>query len=153
MARFLRAQASVSAGYDVALAELRAGRKVGHWVWYVFPQLAGLGSSETAQRFALADADEAWEYLSEPVLGERLLRAMEIVERHDGSLVTLMGGRLDAQKLVSCVTLFARVAQLHAGDPAHGARAAMAVRVGRALLERAAEAGLPACTFTQDEVG
>ena len=69
---FVKAHANATAGFNAAIGELQAGRKVGHWVWYIFPQLEGLGKSSVAQRFALADADEAWAYVAHPVLGARL---------------------------------------------------------------------------------
>ena len=100
--RFHRAQGSSFSGYAGALAELRAGRKTSHWVWYIFPQLAGLGRSGTAQRFAIRDRDEAVAYLGDAVLRERLVTAAAAIARHlhaGAALVDVMGGTLDAQKL------------------------------------------------------
>ena len=102
--RFVDAQAHT---YDQALAELRAGAKRTHWMWFVFPQVAGLGRSGMAQRFAIADLDEARAYLAHPVLGRRLVecaRALTALDTDDA--VAVMGG-IDAQKLRSSMTLFA----------------------------------------------
>ncbi|PZE33784.1 DUF1810 domain-containing protein [Curtobacterium sp. MCLR17_055] len=105
--RFVRAQQGV---YDVALDELRRGRKSSHWMWFVFPQLAGLGRSATAVRYAITGVDEARAYLTHPVLGPRLLTATDVA--HDAparSADALLGG-IDSVKLRSSMTLFARVA-------------------------------------------
>ncbi|WIB31995.1 DUF1810 domain-containing protein [Curtobacterium sp. MCSS17_005] len=105
--RFVRAQQGV---HDVALDELRRGRKSSHWMWFVFPQLAGLGRSATAVRYAITGVDEARAYLAHPVLGPRLLTAADVA--HDAparSADTLLGG-IDAVKLRSSMTLFARIA-------------------------------------------
>ena len=72
--RFHDAQASPSAGYDTALAEIRRGRKTSHWIWYIFPQLAGLGRSSTARAYAIRDLAEACEYLRDPLLLRPLRR-------------------------------------------------------------------------------
>jgi uncharacterized protein (DUF1810 family) len=104
--RFVRAQQGV---YDVALDELRRGRKSSHWMWFVFPQLAGLGRSATAVRYAITGVDEARAYLAHPVLGPRLLAATEVAAAaHARSADALLGG-IDAVKLRSSMTLFARV--------------------------------------------
>ena len=102
--RFLAIQAH---NYDTALAELRAGAKRSHWMWYVFPQLAGLGHSAMAQRYAVRDLAEARAYLSHPVLGARYLECVDALLAHRGrSAETIMGG-VDAMKLRSSLTLFA----------------------------------------------
>jgi uncharacterized protein (DUF1810 family) len=80
--RFRTAQADSMAGFATALSELRAGRKTSHWIWYVFPQLAGLGRLPTARRFGLADVDEAAAYLRDPVLGTRLAESVAAVHAH-----------------------------------------------------------------------
>jgi uncharacterized protein (DUF1810 family) len=96
--------------YDQAFAELRAGRKVSHWMWFVFPQVAGLGRSATAQRYAVSGLDEARAYLAHPVLGPRLLEsARALTELDTGDAVAVFGG-IDAQKLHSSMTLFAAAA-------------------------------------------
>jgi uncharacterized protein (DUF1810 family) len=104
--RFVEAQDAGST-YDRALAELRAGRKRSHWMWFVFPQVAGLGLSATAQQFALAGLDEARAYLAHPVLGPRLREAAGVVAGlEDADPVRLLGD-VDALKLRSSMTLFA----------------------------------------------
>ena len=106
LSRFVIAQ---SDGFDTALAELRAGRKQSHWMWWIFPQIAGLGRSDIARRYAIATVDEARTYLAHPVLGPRLLSCTEAVAAASGSAETIMGG-VDAMKLRSSMTLFAAVA-------------------------------------------
>lgn len=108
--RFVSAQAG---SYDRALAELRRGRKTSHWMWFVFPQIAGLGRSETARFYAIQDADEARAYLAHPLLGPRLIEATEAVTAAQGSAESILGG-IDALKLRSSLTLFAAAAD----DPA-----------------------------------
>ncbi|MBY6411665.1 DUF1810 domain-containing protein [Rhodococcus sp. BP-252] len=88
-------------------AELKAGRKVSHWMWFVFPQLAGLGSSPTAQHFAIADMTEAQLYLEHDVLGSRLLEASNLVRKVQGKTVDEIFGYPDNLKLHSSITLFA----------------------------------------------
>lgn len=91
------------------LAELRDGRKVTHWIWYVFPQLAILGRSHRALHFGLPDLDSAADYLRHPVLGPRLREATGIVLGHEGTAPVEILGPVDALKLRSCMTLFAAV--------------------------------------------
>jgi uncharacterized protein (DUF1810 family) len=107
--RFKSAQDDPRAGIATALAELRAGRKTSHWIWYVFPQLASLGRSLTAQFYGIKDLDEACAYLRQPVLCERLTEAAEVAagKLEEGvPLDTLMGSATDGLKLVSSMTLF-----------------------------------------------
>jgi uncharacterized protein (DUF1810 family) len=107
--RFAEAQDS-SGTYEQALAELRQGRKTSHWMWFVFPQIAGLGQSEMSRRYALADLEEARGYVDHPVLGPRLLRCCQALLSHnDKSAEQILGG-IDAVKLRSSMTLFARAA-------------------------------------------
>ena len=107
--RFVDAQ-DAGGTYDTALAELRAGRKRSHWMWFVFPQVAGLGRSAMAQRYAISGADEARAYLAHRVLGPRLLDcARALLSLGTGDAVAVLGG-IDAQKLQSSMTLFAAVA-------------------------------------------
>lgn len=108
--RFVAAQAD---SWDDAVAELRAGAKRSHWMWWIFPQIAGLGRSDTARCYAIASADEARAYLAHPLLGPRLVEAAETVARARGSAEAVMGS-IDAVKLRSSMTLFAAVA----ADPA-----------------------------------
>ena len=105
--RFVDAQQGV---YPQALAELRAGSKRSHWMWFVFPQIAGLGSSPTAQRYAIASLDEAREYLAHPVLGPRLRECARAVLEVDGKSAAEILGYPDDLKLRSSMTLFARAA-------------------------------------------
>ena len=114
LARFVHAQQE-GGTYVHALAELRRGRKSTHWMWFVFPQLAGLGRSATARRYALRSADEARAYLAHPVLGPRLVACAEALLALDTCDPVAVLGTTDAQKLRSSMTLFARVAP---GEPA-----------------------------------
>jgi uncharacterized protein (DUF1810 family) len=93
--------------YDDALGELRRGRKSTHWMWFVFPQLAGLGRSATAQRYALDGLDAARAYLAHPVLGPRLRECAHALLALPGSDPVAVLGAVDAQKLQSSMTLFA----------------------------------------------
>jgi uncharacterized protein (DUF1810 family) len=93
--------------YAAALAELRAGHKRGHWMWFVFPQLAGLGRSPTAQHFAVRDLDEAAAYLAHPVLGPRLRESARALLALGGTDPVAVLGQVDALKLRSSMTLFA----------------------------------------------
>jgi uncharacterized protein (DUF1810 family) len=103
--RFLDAQAGV---YDGVLAELRSCRKTGHWIWFVFPQLAGLGRSSTSQHYAIASLDEARAYLDHPVLGARLRESAAVVLAADAPSAAAIFGELDAMKVRSSMTLFHR---------------------------------------------
>jgi uncharacterized protein (DUF1810 family) len=103
LGRFVSAQAGV---YDQALAELRAGRKRTHWMWFVFPQIAGLGSSPTAQRYAIASLQEARAYLADPVLGPRLVECATALLEVEGRTAEQILGYPDDLKLRSSMTLF-----------------------------------------------
>lgn len=105
--RFVDAQAST---YAAALAELRAGRKQTHWMWFVFPQVAGLGRSSTAQFYAVAGLDEARAYLAHPVLGPRLAEVVDAILALPGSDAHAAFGAPDDLKLHSSLTLFAAAA-------------------------------------------
>ena len=94
--------------YPAAVSELRDGRKLGHWMWFVFPQIAGLGRSPTAQRFAVSGMPEAQAYLAHPVLGPRLVQCAHILTGLPQRAAAAVFGPLDAQKLQSSMTLFAR---------------------------------------------
>jgi len=94
--------------YDRALSELRAGRKTSHWMWFVFPQVSGLGQSPTAKHFELADLDEARAYLDHEVLGPRLLECCRALLALEGATAEQVLGAVDAMKLRSSMTLFAR---------------------------------------------
>lgn len=103
--RFVSAQDRV---YATVLAELRAGAKRTHWIWFVFPQLRGLGRSATAHRYGIASADEARAYLAHPVLGARLRECAELLLAHQGRSATDIFGYPDDLKVRSSMTLFAR---------------------------------------------
>ncbi len=106
LSRFVDAQAT---SYETALAELRAGRKRSHWMWWIFPQIAGLGRSDIACHYAIVSADEASAYLAHPLLGPRLLACTQAVAAAPGDADDIMGS-VDALKLRSSMTLFAAVA-------------------------------------------
>ena len=106
--RFVAAQRD---SYDAAVAELRGGRKTSHWMWFVFPQIAGLGRSPTARMYAITSVAEARAYLAHPVLGPRLLECASILTALPGRTAEQVFGGIDAMKLRSSMTLF-----LHA-DP------------------------------------
>ena len=155
--RFRRAQDEGDAGFEVALRELQAGRKRSHWIWYVFPQLAGLGQSAMAQAFGIRDRDEAESYLRDDVLRARLARAVATVaeqleDPRSLRLDDLMGGHIDALKLVSSLTLFEAVAiDLHAREPEE-ALAALAADASRGLAVADSQ-GYPRCAFTLRQLG
>ena len=104
--RFVTAQNSRGT-YQHAVAELRNGRKTSHWMWFVFPQIAGLGRSATSQAYAISDLAEAKAYLAHRVLGPRLIECAEIVASHHGLNAEHIFGGIDAIKLRSSMTLFA----------------------------------------------
>lgn len=123
--RFVAAQAH---DHAVALAEIRRGRKTSHWIWYVLPQLRGLGTSPRASFYGLVSLDEARAYLAHPLLGARLHECVQALMAHRGASAEDMLGTVDALKLRSCLTLFAQAAgpgslferalqQFFAGEP------------------------------------
>ena len=149
--RFTTAQDAPGSGSDEALREIRAGAKTGHWIWYVFPQLSGLGASAMSQTFAIADAAEAAAYLRDPTLPARLLTITAAVAEqltiHGRPLRALMGSEIDARKLVSSLTLFEHAAlTLHRTD-ALDDYSALADAAGAVLTFAAAE-GYPRCPYT-----
>lgn len=103
--RFVAAQ-DEAATYDAALAELRAGHKRSHWMWFVCPQLRGLGQSPISRRYAISSLDEARAYLAHPVLGPRLLESSRILLELEGRSAQDVFGAIDAMKLRSSMTLF-----------------------------------------------
>jgi uncharacterized protein (DUF1810 family) len=156
--RFHQAQDSAGEGFADALRELRAGRKTSHWIWYIFPQLRGLGTSPMAVAYGLAGPEEGAAYLEDRVLTARLVDAASAVRVHVGSsqaspaqLETVMGSQIDAQKLVSSMTLFAHLAgRLDAADrPDLGALGKHA----EAILAAAAAQGYARCSFTEKALG
>src|SRR4030095_1663858 len=117
LTRFVDAQ---RASYDDALAELTAGRKTSHWMWYVLPQLRGLGMSQMARRYGIASLDEARAYLAHPVLGPRLIACVAAMNALPESNAERVLGSIDGVKFRSCLTLFL------AADPGNAAlRAAL----------------------------
>jgi uncharacterized protein (DUF1810 family) len=107
LTHFVTAQAPI---YPAVLAELRAGRKRTHWMWFVFPQLRGLGRSETARYYGIIDLAEAREYLAHPLLGARLRECAGVVLAVEGRSAVEIFGEVDALKFRSSVTLFGRAA-------------------------------------------
>ncbi len=105
--RFIDAQAPV---YATVLRELRAGRKTTHWIWFIFPQAAGLGHSPMSKRYAIRSLDEARGYLAHPVLGARLRECVALVRAHEAAGLSLEDilGELDAMKFRSCLELFGK---------------------------------------------
>lgn len=106
LARFVSAQRD---SFDLALSEVRQGRKYSHWMWFIFPQLRGLGRSATAQRYGITGVDEAAAYLAHELLGPRLIAVCEAALSVEGRSATEIFGTPDNLKLQSCATLFAQV--------------------------------------------
>jgi uncharacterized protein (DUF1810 family) len=173
--RFKQAQDDPSTGFEPALEEIRSGRKRGHWIWYVFPQLDGLGMSSMARAYAIDGEKEATAYLRDRQLRARLLEVTRAVAEQlaaGGSasgdrtlrLSALMGSEIDAKKLVSSLTLFAEIARrmtatvdteedvAESGGAAKAEYAAMASTADRILAIASAQ-GYPPCNFTLRELG
>lgn len=112
--RFVEAQTH---HYRLALSEIRSGWKASHWMWFMFPQVLGLGASATSRRYAIRSESEAQAYLAHAVLGPRLIECTEAVLQVEGRSPAEIFGPLDAMKLRSCATLFAQVSP--AGSPFH----------------------------------
>ena len=154
--RFIVAQDGDHAGLVDALDELRAGHKHGHWIWYVFPQLAGLGTSSMSQRYGLQGRAETEAYLQHTELRDRYARAVDVVAEQlcrlqPPPLATLMGSEIDARKLVSSLTLFEAVAEemaTRSGDPA---LSALAERIGE-ILAYAESQGYDRCAVTLERL-
>jgi uncharacterized protein (DUF1810 family) len=158
LARFRDAQDSRDAGFACALSELEAGRKASHWIWYIFPQLAGLGGSPMSVRYGLNGPEETAAYLADEVLTDRLVAAASVVRahvaspgRHPAPLDQVMGSRIDATKLVSCMTLFAGVARRLRSTKATPLLDAL-VGLADAILAAADLQGYPRCTFTEAQL-
>jgi uncharacterized protein (DUF1810 family) len=150
--RFTQAQDRGGA-YIAALAELRAGRKRGHWIWFVFPQLRGLGSSPMAERYGIEGLAEATDYLRHAALRSRLREAAVAVHYHlVGQVVSLrhlMASQIDALKLVSSMTLFEQASRrLQATDPSP--ELLELATVAGEILAIAERQGSPRCRFTLD---
>jgi uncharacterized protein (DUF1810 family) len=116
LSRFVAAQ-DAGGTYQQALAELRRGQKTGHWIWFIFPQVAGLGRSPTSQRYSISSLAEARAYLAHCVLGPRLIECAAVVAQLTGRAAGQIFGGLDAQKLRSSMTLFLRA---DPGEPVFG---------------------------------
>ena len=151
--RFRIAQESRSDGFASALEEIQSGRKRGHWIWYVFPQLAGLGSSAASREFAIRDVDEATDYLRDEVLRSRYrdITAAVAAQLQGGtSLPMLMGSEIDARKVISSLTLFGHAAErLAAAGDEQSREIAM---VATTVLAAAAQQGYERCSFTQQQL-
>jgi len=111
--RFVAAQ-DAGGTYERAAAELRAGRKTGHWIWFIFPQIAGLGYSQASRMYAITSLEEARAYLAHPVLGARLIECATILTGLAGLTAEQILGEVDALKLRSSITLFMHAAP---GEP------------------------------------
>jgi uncharacterized protein (DUF1810 family) len=150
--RFKRAQHDARSGFETALGELKQGRKRGHWIWYIFPQLAGLGHSSMAAHYGLQGSAEATAYLEDAILRGRLLAAARVVAAHLASrpataLPQLMGSEIDTLKLVSSMTLFREIAQrLNRSQPSPDLQDLEKQAV--TILQAAAVEGYPACQWT-----
>jgi uncharacterized protein (DUF1810 family) len=148
LVRFVEAQADGE--YEGALAEITAGRKRGHWIWYTFPQIAGLGTSHMSQAYAIQDRGEAEEYLRHPLLSQRLAEIANAAANHlsEGvTLSTLMGSPIDAVKLVSSMTLFGEVART-LPDSARTPTTHAVANAAEAIVGAAASQGYPRCEHT-----
>lgn len=148
-ARFKEAQADTYAGFEVARRELSDGRKSRHWIWYLLPQLAGLGSSSQARAFGLAGVPDAVAYLADPVLGPRYAELVGIVATHarlGADLRRVMGSEIDTLKLVSSLTLFERAAQ--AADGGDAVDSTQLLRDIATVLAAAEAQGYPRCART-----
>jgi uncharacterized protein (DUF1810 family) len=157
--RFHDAQADPHAGYDTALAEIRRGRKTSDWIWYIFPQLAGLGRSAMAEKYAIRNLAEACDYLRDPLLRARYEEITTAVSdqlaarRTEASgvggrglaLEDLMGSRIDALKLISSLTLFRAAARsLAANDTSFEPLA----KLCETMLHQTAAEGYSPCSHT-----
>jgi uncharacterized protein (DUF1810 family) len=155
LTRFHEAQNGEWGGYSTALAEMLAGRKSSHWIWYIFPQIDGLGRSSTARQFALRDLDEACDYLRDPILARHYEEIANAVAGHlarGAPVEELMGGATDSYKLVSSVTLFRAAAERLAKEE-DGAEFSRIAERCNAILERTSMQGYPPCKFTLERCG
>jgi uncharacterized protein (DUF1810 family) len=147
--RFHDAQDDPIDGFATALAEITSGAKRGHWIWYVLPQLKGLGQSAMSVQYGIEDEAEAVAYLRDRTLRERLVAIVTALasHRHHTTLVRVMGSRLDATKVMSSMTLFREIAtRLHAAGEC--AECAPLARAADGILEWGEGDGLTRCAFT-----
>ncbi len=151
--RFRRAQAT---GLATAVRELRSGRKRSHWIWYVFPQLRGLGSSSQALLYGLDGIGEARAYLGDQSLQANYLEVLRVVHsqmvERGAHAETLMGSWIDAKKLVSSLTLFEYVARTLDSDVAAREGLDEIDRLGGEVLAAAERQGFPPCDFTLQKI-
>jgi uncharacterized protein (DUF1810 family) len=150
--RFKDAQDQKGAGFETALDEIRGGGKHGHWIWYVFPQLAGLGHSMPSRIYGIEGVAEAEDYLKDPLLRSRLLTiasavAEQVSSSSSRSLERLMGSSIDVTKLVSSLTLFGEVAERLAASDGLADYEGIA-RAADRILAAAEVEGYPRCEFT-----
>ena len=153
--RFLAAQNRRDAGYVDALSEIRSGAKTGHWIWYVFPQLYGLGTSSQSRAYGIRGVPEATGYLLDSELRARMIEIASAVAgqlRQGTPLSTLMGSSVDVLKLVSSLTLFGGVARRLACDDPSG-ELEMLATISEEILIKSQADGYPPCERTLAELG
>ena len=152
--RFHAAQETSNSGFAAALAELATTGKRGHWIWYVFPQLVGLGVSDESKHYGIHGAEEAAEYLQDPILRARLIAATKEVatKLQGGALLTMvMGSKIDSLKLVSSMTLFERASAALKTDGVPDEYAEL-VELARGVLTSAMAQGYARCSFTLQQL-
>ncbi len=153
--RFKDAQNGRDAGFDEALAEIRRGRKQGHWIWYIFPQLRGLGRSSMSETFGIDGEAEAVAYVRDPELRTRLLTITSALMKQRKRGVTLsavMASSLDAAKVMSSMTLFSTVARTLLREPDPCVECDQLAEIAEAILEWGAQEGLRPCEFTRSNL-
>jgi uncharacterized protein (DUF1810 family) len=152
LTRFHQAQSSQWSGYATALAEMRRGHKSSHWIWYIFPQIEGLGHSSAAREYALRDLNEACDYLRDPILRARYEEISTAVEEQlvqGVDVGTLMGSSTDVLKLASSLTLFRAAASLLAQTDQ--TLTPLSKRCD-SILQELMQEGFPPCEFTMDRI-
>ena len=150
--RFKKAQDDLNSGFATALAEMQAGKKTSHWIWYVLPQLASRGRSDTARFYGIADLAEARAYLNDSVLHERLLCVAEAIAeqlKRGVRVPVLMGSEVDCLKLMSSMTLFQRGAK-SLDEGAGGYRFAKLAAACEEVLSLAERQGYSRCRHTDE---
>jgi uncharacterized protein (DUF1810 family) len=148
--RFKTAHDRPGAGFAAAVSEIHAGRKQGHWIWYVFPQLSGLGHSAMSQTYGISSVAEAADYLRDPVLRSRLFIITTAVAeqlRRGAPLAAVMGSSIDALKLVSSLTLFSEVARRLCVSEGPESYESL-VQLTEQVLDGAASQGYGRCGYT-----
>lgn len=149
--RFIRAQDSPHFGFATALRELETDGKRGHWIWYVFPQLVGLGSSWNSEYYGIAGIPEAIAYLRQPVLRRRLLQITRVLAnrlREGSKLTDLMGSDIDTRKIVSSMTLFRTIAEKASGGDPDAQEINEIAALADEVLTYGAAHGYPPCAHT-----